>query len=155
LSCFLGSSTQDRFVVDGHSQPRVSRWHLAGQIVDHRIEAHFERAHEILFCELAATAHHRLFGIPGEAFVGAAPALGSVRPDCESLARECFAAGPDAAWSERIGEANLFFSRLAEKALSGDPAAGPGSGPGAVRSARGADRRGEHAEGRNAHEGLP
>ena len=122
LSCFLGSSTQDRVVVDGRSQPRTSRWHLAGQIVDHRIEAHFERGHEILFCELAATAHHRLFGIPGEAFVGAAPALGSMRPDCESLARECFAAGPDAAWSEHVGEANVFFSRLAEKALPGDPA---------------------------------
>src|SRR6266542_2048742 len=65
FSYFFGSSTADRFVIDGRTTLRDSPWHLAGQIVDHQIVVHLERGHEILFCEMAATAHHRLFGVPG------------------------------------------------------------------------------------------
>src|SRR5438034_644618 len=59
-------------VIDGQKYPLGSRWHFAGQIVDHDITVHYSQRHEALYCELSATAFHRLFNAPGERVTGKA-----------------------------------------------------------------------------------
>lgn len=110
----------DHVVVDGRHGSLHSRWHFAGQIVDHDIVVHLERGDRVIFCEFTATGLHRLFGLPGDSFVGAAPALSDMRPDLEPLARACFVAGPSAPREEHVAEANAFFTRLAGTALPAD-----------------------------------
>src|SRR3990170_934745 len=71
----FGKINADFVVVDGHRSALDSRWHFAGQIVDHEVAVHQSETHEVLYCELSATALHRMFGIPGERITGEAPPL--------------------------------------------------------------------------------
>ena len=116
----FGKIDADFVVVDGHRSPLDSRWHFAGQIVDHEIAVHQSETHEVLYCELSATALHRMFGIPGERITGEAPPLYKVRPDLESLARQHFVLGPLSDREAHIEEANRFFLALVERAGPGD-----------------------------------
>ena len=107
-------------VVDGYEFPFRSRWHISGQIMDHDIVVRF-RDLQIIFCELAATAFHRLFGVPGARLTGKSQPLYEVAPDLEQVARDLFVRGPDASRDEHVAEANAFFLALAERAGPGDP----------------------------------
>jgi hypothetical protein len=118
---FLRPPPAAHVVVDGHASPLDSRWHFAGQIVDHDIVVRHEKAHQALYCELSATGQHRLFGAPGEATTGKAPPLCEVANDVENLARERFTLGPDATRDEHVGQANAFFQALAQRAAPGEP----------------------------------
>lgn len=117
----FGDASADFAMVDGQTFPLDSRWHFAGQIIDHDIAVHHARGQEILYCELAATALHRLFGVPGEHITGKAPALAAMAKDVEPGARAHFTLGPDGTRDEHIAEANAFFRALAEHAAPGDP----------------------------------
>jgi AraC-like DNA-binding protein len=108
-------------VVDGEIFQQVSRWHFAGQIMDHDIVVQYGDSLQILFCELAATGLHRLFGVPGARITGKAPSLAAVAPDVEPLARAHFVRGPEASREEHVAQANAFFLALAERAGPGDP----------------------------------
>jgi hypothetical protein len=89
----FGEIGADFVVVDGQRSPLDSHWHFAGQIVDHDITVHLSERHEVLYCELSATALHRLFGVPGERITGKAPSLSNARPELEPLARQHFVLG--------------------------------------------------------------
>jgi AraC-like DNA-binding protein len=117
----FGSIDTDFVVVDAHKSPLDSRWYFAGQIVDHDITVHRSQRHEVLYCELAATAVHRLFDVPAERITGKAPSLGEIKLELESVAREHFVLGPASARDEHVEEANAFFLALAERAGLGDP----------------------------------
>jgi AraC-like DNA-binding protein len=116
----FGSVDTNFVVVDGRRSPLDSRWHFAGQIVDHDIAVHHSERHEVLYCELSATALHRLFDVPGERITGMAPRLSDIRPEFERLARTHFAFGPAHARDQHVEEANAFFLALAERAAPGD-----------------------------------
>jgi AraC-like DNA-binding protein len=116
----FGKLGTDFVVVDGHKSSLDSRWHFAGQIVDHDITRHVFERHEALYCELSATALHRLFGVPGERITGEAPPLSKIRPDLESLACRHFVVGTAGAREVHIEEANTFFLALVERAGPGD-----------------------------------
>ena len=107
-------------MVDGQRVPFNLRWHLPGQIVDHDIAVHYPDTHEALYCELAATALHRLFGVPGDKTTGKAPPLSEIEAGFEALARKHFVLGPEGTRDQHAGEANAFFLRLAERAGPGD-----------------------------------
>src|SRR5262245_60122602 len=117
----FGSVDTDFIVVDSQKFPLDSRWHFAGQIVDHDIAVHRPERHEVLFCELSATALHRLLDVPGEHITGKPPRLSDIRPELEPLAREHFVLGPTSARDDHVEEANAFFLALAERAGPGDP----------------------------------
>jgi AraC-like DNA-binding protein len=117
----FGSIDTNFVVVDGQKSPLDSRWHFAGQIVDHDITVHHSQRHEVIYCELSATALQRLFNVPGERITGKAPRLDKIRPEFESLARRHFVIGPGKARDEYVEEANAFFLALAERASPGDP----------------------------------
>lgn len=108
-------------LVDGQAIPLHSRWHIAGQIVDHDIAVRHIGRHQALYCELGASAQHRLFGVPGEATTGKGPSLGDVAANVEALAREHFTLGPDATRDEHIAQANAFFLALTPGAAPGEP----------------------------------
>ena len=116
----FGSVDTNFVVVDGQKFPLDSRWHFAGQIVDHDITVHHSQRHEVIYCELSATALHRLFDIPGERVTGKPPRLSDMRPEIEPLARTHFVLGPGSARDEHVEEANAFFLALAERAGPGD-----------------------------------
>src|SRR6266545_240521 len=117
----FGSIDTNFVVVDGQKSPLDSRWHFAGEIVDHDITVHHSQGHEVIYCELSATAFHRLFHVPGERITGKAPRLDQIRPEFESLARRHFVLGPGNPRDAHVQEANAFFRALAERAGSGDP----------------------------------
>ena len=121
FSSFLDLSPGDCFRIDGREVAPVGHRFLAGQIVDQEIEVLIARGDLATFCEFGATGHYRLLRVPGDAFVGDAPTLSSVSPQGEAIAQECFKAGRDAPRAVQIDEINEFFSRLAERALPGDP----------------------------------
>jgi AraC-like DNA-binding protein len=116
----FGSVDTNFVVVDGHKFPLDSRWHFAGQIIDHDITVHHSQRHEVIYCELSATALHRLFDIPGERITGKAPRLSDMRPEIEPLARAHFVLGPRSARDEHVEEANAFILALAERTGPGD-----------------------------------
>jgi AraC-like DNA-binding protein len=116
----FGNIDTDFVVVDGHKHPLDSRWHFAGQIVDHDIAVHRSQRHEVLYCELSATALHRLFDVPGERISGKPPRLHDIQPKLEPLAQAHFVLGPAGTCDEHIEEANAFFLALAERATPGD-----------------------------------
>jgi AraC-like DNA-binding protein len=116
----FGNTDTDFVVVDGQKCPLDSRWHFAGQIVDHDIAVHRAQRHEVLYCELSATAFHRLFDVPGERITGKPPRLSDIRPELGPLAREHFVLGPTSAREQHVEEANTFFLALAERARPGD-----------------------------------
>src|SRR5262249_49179602 len=107
-------------VIDGQKYPLDSRWHFAGQIVDHDITVHYAQRHEALYCELSATGFHRLFNAPGERVTGKAPRLDEITPEFEPLAQAHFVRGPDSTREQHVEEANAFFLALAERAGPGD-----------------------------------
>jgi AraC-like DNA-binding protein len=117
----FGSIDTDFVVVDGQKIPLDSRWYIAGQIIDHDITVHRSERHEVLYCELSATALHRLFHVPGERITGKPPRLSDVRAELEPLARKHFALDATRARDEHVEEANTFFLALAEGAGPGDP----------------------------------
>jgi AraC-like DNA-binding protein len=117
----FGSIDTNFVVVDGQKSPLDSRWHFAGQIVDHDITVHHSQRHEVIYCELSATALQRLFNVPGERITGKAPRLDEIRPELESLARAHFVLGPRGTRDEHVEEANAFFLALAQRAGLGDP----------------------------------
>jgi len=108
-------------VVDGEEFPSLSRWHISGQIMDHAIVVRFSERLQIVFCELAASALYRLFGIPGARMTGKSQPLPAVAPHMEARARAHFVCGPEASREEHVAEANAFFLALAERAGPGDP----------------------------------
>src|SRR5215475_7113762 len=108
-------------VVDGRDVPFLSRWHISGQIMDHAIEVRFSDRLQIVFCELAASALSRLFGIPGARMTGLSQPLPAVAPHVKARARAHFVCGPEASREEHVAEANAFFLALAERAGPGDP----------------------------------
>src|SRR5215470_4248159 len=108
-------------VVDGEEFPFTSRWHFAGQIMDHDIAVRHDEGIQVVFCELAATGLHRLFGVPGAQITGKPPSLAELAPRLEPLARAHFVRGPGASRDEHVAEANAFFLALAERAGPGEP----------------------------------
>jgi AraC-like DNA-binding protein len=117
----FGEAPADFVRVDGRKSALESRFHFAGQIVDHDIEVHHTERQQSLYCELAATAQHRLFGVPGDRTTGKAPALADVAPALEAMARAHFTLGPEGRRDEHVAEANAFFAALAERAAPADP----------------------------------
>lgn len=116
----FGNSSDDFVMVDGQKFPLNSRWHFAGQIIDHDIAVHHARGQEILYCELAATALHRLFGVAGARITGRAPALAEMGKDFETIARTHFGLGAEGTRNQHIEEANAFFLALSERAAPSD-----------------------------------
>jgi AraC-like DNA-binding protein len=108
-------------IVDGKEFPALSRWHISGQIMDHDIVVQFSERLQVMFCELAATAFHRLFGVLGARITGMSQPLYAVAPDIEPLARAHLVRGPEASRDEHVAEANAFFLALAERASPADP----------------------------------
>ena len=84
------------------------------------VVVHHGDSHRALYCELSATAHHRLFGVAGEHMAGKAPALAEVAANFEALAREHFVLGPQASRDQHVAEANAFFHALAGQAGPAD-----------------------------------
>lgn len=111
-----------RVVVDGEVAVRHSRWNFAGQIVDHDIAVEVLGRLSAVFCELAATAPHRLFGIPAAKITGRAVALSIAGAQFDELARMCFQSGPENSRDGHLVECERFFVRVAETARPGDPA---------------------------------
>ena len=89
--------------------------------MDHDIAIHHPDTHQALYCELAATALYRLFGVPSDTITGKAPALSEIGEGFEALAREHFVLGPEGTRDQHVGEANTFFLALAGRAGPGDP----------------------------------
>ncbi len=121
FSNFFGVNGGDGGVINGRAFDRVSRWFLYGQTSDHDVYFHHRRALQLIVTELSATAHHRLFGIPGHRILGLAAEFEDVAPDQALIAREFFTLGPEAARDDHVREADGFFLRLAENALPADP----------------------------------
>jgi AraC-like DNA-binding protein len=117
----FGEAPADFVMIDGRKFALESRFHFAGQIVDHDITVHHVESQQSLYCELAASAQQRLFGIPGHRTTGSAPALAEVAPELEALARAHFTLGPKGGRDEHVAEASAFFGALAERAAPGDP----------------------------------
>lgn len=121
FSNYFGRSARDYCsVIDGKTFPRRSRFNLAGQIVDQVIAVTVEQDLRIVMCELAATACHRLFGVPGSALVGRAKPLADFDTRLEELAIACFTAGPRASRSRHLEEVAYFFDRLGVRARAPD-----------------------------------
>lgn len=118
-NCF-GRSTPDFWTVDGESFLRASRFNLAAASVDMEMSVVAAQALEIVICELAATACHRLFGIPGGARIGRAGPLADIDADLDALAAACFVTGPEACVATHIAEVADFFDRLGERARPPD-----------------------------------
>lgn len=117
----FGEAPADFVTVDGQRFPLHSRFHFAGQIADHDIAVHHAEGQNSLYCELAATGSHRLFGVPGDRTTGQAPALAAVAPEIEPLARAHFTLGIEGTREAHVAEGNAFFTALAERAAPGDP----------------------------------
>lgn len=116
----FGSINTDVVVVDGQKTPLDSRWYFAGQIIDHDITVHRSQRHDVIYCELSATALHRLFHVPGERITGKPARLSDIRPELEPLVRKHFVLSATSGRDEHIEEANAFFLALAERAVPGD-----------------------------------
>jgi AraC-like DNA-binding protein len=121
VSNFFGRYGGDRGTIDGRAFQRRSRFFVFGQITDHEVCFHHAQSLQLIVCEMTATAHHRLLGISGERALGLAAALEEAAPGLAPIARECFVLGAEAARDDHVGEANVFVSRLAERALPADP----------------------------------
>ena len=117
----FGDAPADFVMIDGRKFVLESRFYFAGQIVEHDITVHHAESQQSLYCELAATAQQRLFGIPGDRTTGRAPALAEVASELEALAHALFTLGPEGRRDEHVAEANAFFGALAERAVPGDP----------------------------------
>ena len=109
-------------MIDGEQHPSQSRWNIAGQIVDHDIAVHVTDQLQVIFCELSATATHRLFGLPGITMTGKVLPLFTAGADFETLARRCFVSGPENTRDGHMAEATAFFEALIARAAPGDPA---------------------------------
>lgn len=119
---WFGSSPGSGWIGDAVWYPQRSRFHLAGQIVEHEIEVTIRENLQIVFCELEPTACYRLFGVPGIALTGQAPALGELDEALEGLAARCFTSGADASRERHLEEVGAFFSELAAHARPADDA---------------------------------
>jgi AraC-like DNA-binding protein len=117
---WFGDSRKDGWTVNGVWYPRRSRFYLAGQIVEDEISVRVDENLQIVFCELTATACHRLFGVPGKVLAGKAPPLGDVDDKLELLARGHFVAGAGATREQHMEEIAGFFAALAKNALPAD-----------------------------------
>jgi AraC-like DNA-binding protein len=109
-------------IVDGAMTRSDSRWYFAGQIVDHDIEVHIRDHLGVVFCELAATAVHRLFGLPGVSLTGKALPLRVAGGQFVTLAGRCFTSGTENSPEGHLAEVETFFTALAKRAGPGDPA---------------------------------
>jgi AraC-like DNA-binding protein len=144
---FFGEYGGDYRLIDGRRLERVSRLFFFGPITDHDVGCHHVQSLQLIACEMTATGHHRLFGIPGRRVLGMAVHLHEAAPDQARLARECFVLGAEAARDDHVAEANAFVSRLAEHARPADPVVEQAvalfeSSNGAVRIAEICDRLG-------------
>jgi AraC-like DNA-binding protein len=121
FSNYFGRSASDySSVIDGEIFPRRSRFNLAGQIVDQVITVTVEQDLRVVMCELAATACHRVFGVPGSVLVGSARPLADFDTSLADLAAACFVAGPQASRSRHVEEVADFFDRLSVRARPPD-----------------------------------
>lgn len=123
FSNYFGASAADfSWVVDGEAASRRSRFNVAGQIVDQAISVTVAQDLRIVFCELAATASYRLFGLPGSALTGRAKGLAEFNTGLEELAAACFVAGPQASRIRHVEEVADFFEQLGAQAQAPDTA---------------------------------
>jgi AraC-like DNA-binding protein len=122
FSRWFGHSRGQGWTVNGVWYPRRSRFQLAGQIVDHEIVVDVHENLQIIFCELAATACHRLFGVPANELTGKAMSLRDVDRKLEMLARRHFVAGSGATREQHMKEVAGFFAALAKGARRADDA---------------------------------
>jgi AraC-like DNA-binding protein len=120
VSNFFGRIDGDWGSIDGRRFERTSRRFFFGQIADHDARFHHARGLQLIVCELSATGHHRLLGLPGSRVFGLAAAVREAAPDAAAVARECFVLGADASRDEHVAEMNAFLARLAETARPAD-----------------------------------
>lgn len=121
FSNFLGQAGDASGSLNGRAFERVTRWFLFGQTTDHQARFHHANSLRLIVGELAATGHHRLFGMSGQKILGLAAPLEEAAPEKVALARQCFVLGPESSEADHVAEANAFFCRLAEQALPADP----------------------------------
>jgi AraC-like DNA-binding protein len=121
LTNFFGQIAGNYGWINRRRFDATSRWFFLGQIAGHELHFHHEQSLELIVCELTATGHQRLFGIPGRRVVGLVAPLTEVAPNHIPLARKCFILGKDAGRNDHVMEGNAFFSLLAEYACPADP----------------------------------